>query len=366
MARDGETTNKRAWLALSCTRDGTIVQVLRDDLGVAKPGARLSDIVDDGSTRKTEAFLTSLNERGTVVGWLLNVPSADAARPMNFTGAACRDDLLVVATSDSETLDNHLYEELSRLNNELINRERELARKSAALERVSAQRSRVVAIAAHDLRNPLTVIAAYADLIRADSIVHGEHAQYIEEISRSAHYMMSLVEEMLESSRVESGHVDVDLRDVDLVAAASHAATINVLRAERKEITIGFEPRVEQAIIRADPVKLRQIINNLTVNAIKFSPSRAHVTIRVHRDGKRAVLEIEDHGIGIPREQFGTIFEPYKTLGPTGTAGETSTGLGLAIVKQLAELHRAAIEVESEVGRGSVFRVSFPISESAR
>ena len=398
MAPDREGSG-RAWLALSCTRDGAVAQVLRDDLGIAKAGELLPDLVDSGSAQKARTFLASLRARESVAGWQMNVPDGDGARPLSFAGATADDSLLILAAPSSGAVvalfddvsasnaivshalhnllheqrigitaamsrDNQLYEELSRLNNELINRERELARKSAALERVSAEKSRVVAIAAHDLRNPLTIIAAYAELLKLDIPLEGEHRLYLDEIARSARFMMELVEELLDTARVESGQTALTLREIDLVEAAQHAATINRIRAERKEIAIAFEQETARAAIRADPVKLRQIINNLVVNAIKFSPARTTVTIRVRCTPDRAVVEVEDRGIGIPREKLTAIFEPFRTLGSTGTAGEKSTGLGLSIVKQLADLHHATIEVESEEGRGSTFRVAFPLSRS--
>src|SRR6185295_11969447 len=118
------------------------------------------------------------------------------------------------------------------------NRERELARKSAALERVSAEKTRVVAIAAHDLRNPLTVISAYAELLKSDGVVEGEHLDFVDEIARSARFMMELVEELLDSSKLESGTVRLEMQEIDLVEAAAHAAVINRIRADRKEIAI--------------------------------------------------------------------------------------------------------------------------------
>ena len=387
--------SRRAWLALSCTRDGEIVQVLRDDLDLAH-ASRLAEIVDTGSARKAENLIAALGEREAVIGWQLNVPHGDGARMLTFAGAANGESLLILAASGPDSLaelfedlgapavalgellrgqrpgfsasmgrDNQLYEELSRLNNELINRERELARKSAALERISAEKTRMAAIAAHDLRNPLTIISAYAILLKYDKAVTGEHLHFVEEIERSSRFMMELVEEMLDSSRLESGHVDLDLKEIDLVSAAEHAATTNRIRAEPKQIAIAFETETQHALIRADSVKLRQIINNLVVNAIKFSPSRTEIAIRVRRNGDRAVVEVQDHGIGIARENLVAIFEPFKTVGTTGTDGEKSTGLGLSIVKQLAEMHRATIEVESELGKGSTFRVAFPMHPSS-
>lgn len=390
-----EREPERTCLALLCTRDGVIEQILRDDLGVAVAGAKLVDVVDPGSSRKAENLLTTLGGREYTTGWQINVPFGDGARPFTFAGAAGEAAILIIAApNDSElrTLldevadanlatsqalrallhepraglsasishDNHLYEELSRLNNELINRERELARSTAALQRLAAEKSRLVAIAAHDLRNPLTVIASYADLLRIEGAVQGEHLLYVEEISQAARFMSELVEEMLDSSRVESGHVDLDLQEIDLVQAARHAAKINQMRADRKQIRIVFDSRVERASIRADAVKLRQIVNNLVVNAIKFSPPRSTVTIRVDSRTGNPVLEVADEGVGIPSEKLTAIFEPFTTVGSSGTAGEKSTGLGLAIVKQLVALHRGIVEVESEPGRGSLFRVTFP------
>jgi signal transduction histidine kinase len=398
MDRDRHSSG-RAWVALSCARDGTIVRILRDDLGFAHAAgraARFADIVDSGSSDKAERLIASLAEREHVAGWQLNVPDGSGARPLHFAGAAADGSLLILGAPGAAALadlfdevaganavtsaalrallheqrrsitasmgrDNHLYEELSRLNNELINRERELARKSAALVRVAAEKERMVAIAAHDLRSPLTVISAYADVLLFENAVQGDHLLFVEEISRSARFMAELVEEMLDTSRLESGHVALDLQDLDLVDAARHAATINRLRAEHKQIAITFEQEVKHALIRADAVKLRQIINNLVVNAIKFSPSNSDVTVRVRRAEGQAVLEVEDRGIGIPQSKLTSIFEPFKTLGSSGTAGERSIGLGLTIVRKLADLHRATVEVESEEGRGSLFRVRFPL-----
>ena len=126
-------------------------------------------------------------------------------------------------------------------------------------------------------------------------------------------------------------------------------------------ITIDFESQEKQAIISADPIKLRQIINNLVVNAVKFSPAGTIVTIRALRLNDRAIVEVEDQGVGIPPEKINWIFEPFATLGSSGTAGEVSTGLGLAIVKQLAEMHGASVEVSSRPSEGSLFRAAFPL-----
>src|SRR5687767_3600495 len=271
------------WLALSCAADGTVVKVYGDDFGVARAGVTLSALVDEGSARKVEHFIAAVEATGFAAGWELDVPAGGAVRSLTFAGLR-GDGLLILATPASPGMNPGVYEELSRLNNEVINRERELARKSASLERLSAEKTRLLAIAAHDLRNPLTVISSYADLLKSDDICREEQLLFIDEIAQSSRFMAELVEELLDSARLESGHVDVDLQDIDLVTAAAHSARINRVRADRKQITITFEPLTDRAVIRADPVKLRQIINNLVVNAIKFSRSNTNVTIRVRKD----------------------------------------------------------------------------------
>ena len=348
-------------LALACRPDGEILEIVRDDLGVALVGGGILDLVDAGSIEKGEKFLEELRERGSAGGWEIVVSNGLDAWPMSFSGAAGETMMVILAAPAArEGMDHGLYNELSRLNNELINRERELARKGAALERVSAEKTRLLAIAAHDLRNPLTIVGAYADMLKDQPSLDEDSVQWAEEISRSARFMRELVEELLDSSRLESGHVEVDFQDVDLVAVARHAATINLMRADMKQIALGIETEVEKAVIRADPVKLRQIVNNLLVNAIKFSRAGSPVTIRIRAAADRALLEVADQGIGVPANKLATIFEPFATVGPSGTAGEPSVGLGLAIVKNLVHLHNATIEVESEEGRGSIFRVAFP------
>jgi two-component system, OmpR family, sensor kinase len=262
MTRDPSGNAPHASLAVTCSRDGQILRILRDDFGVATArSSQLSDLVDSGSAVKVSHLLAAIHERGSVAGWYLNVPAGGGGLPVYFAGASDGDSLLIIAAAGAHevaealdevsagetvtrtlratlddrqperiaarTRENDVYEELSRLNNELINRERELARNNAALERLSAEKSRLLAIAAHDLRNPLTVVASYADLLRIDGAVSGDHLLYVEEIYRTARFMAEMVEELLDAARLESGHADLDLQELDLVTAARHAATIN-------------------------------------------------------------------------------------------------------------------------------------------
>ncbi|HEX7191018.1 MAG TPA: histidine kinase dimerization/phospho-acceptor domain-containing protein, partial [Thermoanaerobaculia bacterium] len=188
----------RGGLACVCKRDGTITTILRDDFAIAAVDARITDLVDRACCEKADRFILTLLRDKSAVGWQLVIASGTRPATLCFGGAVTGDTLLIVAApAHADARDTELYDELSRLNNELINRERELARKTASLERAAAERSRLIAIAAHDLRNPLTIVASYADLLRIASTLSDEELLYVEEISRSAKFMGELVEELL-------------------------------------------------------------------------------------------------------------------------------------------------------------------------
>lgn len=382
-------------VAFSCDPNGVVLQVLKDDLGIGTlPGASFADMVDVHSAEKARNFLLSLRERKSVYGWQMNVSIDQSVRPLVFAGGATGDYLLILAAPSQNSLaglfeeilnanaeavqalraliererlrtelarDYDLYDELSRLNNELINRERELSIKTAALERVTEEKNRLIGIAAHDLRNPLLIIRGYAELIQAEGQLDGESAEYVDEIARSALYMTELVDELLDNAKVESGQVELNLEPIDLVAAAKHSASINHRRADGKDISLVVDAQVDSMVVNLDPVKLRQIINNLVVNAIKYSESGTTVTLRVRRTDRDAVLEVVDQGIGIPEDQLDRIFQPFTALQKSGTAGESAIGLGLSIVKRLVELHGGTIQVQSRPGAGSTFTVAFPL-----
>lgn len=394
-------------VALVCGADGAVREILRDEVGVrgwVAVGERFVDVVHRDSAAKAQNFLAALAAAGAVSGWDLNVDARGdeaAAVRLYFSGdaAPARDQFLVLgARSRSEvdalreelrreaganaaawgaapSLSQHgaerdeaFYEELSRLNNELATAQRELAKKNAELARLNEQKNRFLGIAAHDLRNPLQVILAYSKFLREDAEAAGlvESAGLARTVSRSSAFMLDLVENLLDVSKIEAGRLDLEREPADLNAVVEANVALNRVLAERKTVAIALEPSPEPVVTSVDVPKIEQVLNNLIGNAVKFSPPGATVRVRVGRDAGGggepcAVVSVVDEGQGVAPEDLERIFRPFETRGRKGTAGEKGTGLGLAIVQRIVAGHGGEIRVESEPGRGAAFHVYIPL-----
>lgn len=262
--------------------------------------------------------------------------------------------------------DAHLYDELSRLNNELATAQRELAKKNAELTRLNEQKNQFLGIASHDLRNPLEVILTYSDFLLEDAgpVLRPEQADLVRTIRSSSEHMLRLVEELLDVSRIEAGRLDLDLVPADLVALVrSHVGRSRVLAA-KKEIEIVLEVDGDLPPVPLDASKIEQVLDNLTGNAVKFSPPGSRVDVRVAReegrDGDRAVVSVQDRGPGIPAELQSRLFEPFARGRLRGVKG---AGLGLAIVRSILAGHGGEIRVVSEPGRGATFHACLPLGD---
>lgn len=253
---------------------------------------------------------------------------------------------------------SELLDELSRVNNELATLEREIARRNAALKRENL----LLGMVAHDLRAPLGVIHTSAALLHrgADRLTPAQ-IHHLERIERSAELMIHLVGDLLDLSLIESGDLTL------------HPAPLD-LGAEIREVAFAYHPLAEAKAIRIDVVapeslpwlgdrcRIRQVLNNLVDNALKFSHPGSRVEVRCAVEAGRARVTVTDQGLGIPRAEHHKLFTPLGRTSARGTAGEPSTGLGLAIVRRIVEAHGGHISVESEVGKGSSFCFDLPLS----
>jgi signal transduction histidine kinase len=254
----------------------------------------------------------------------------------------------------------HLYDELSRLNNELATTYRELAKRNAELARLNELKNQFLGFAAHDLRNPLEIILTYSDFLLEDAgpVLPPEQVDLVHTIRSSSRQMLRLVEELLDVSRIESGRLELDLEPVDLPALVQSNVERSRVLAAKKEVDIHLAADRSLPRLRLDGPKMEQVLDNLIGNAVKFSPPRSPVEVRVGREEERAVISVEDHGPGIPSDFLGKLFEPFARGGHRGTKG---AGLGLAIVKNIVSGHGGEIRVESQPGQGSTFQVCLPL-----
>ena len=391
-------------VALACDREGFVVEVIGDGLGVSAnlaPGSRFSKLCDADCEAKAESFLEELRRQGAAFGWELVVRArggelqalhfAGAAEPSGgflVVGARSRagvarayEELVSINNEQANALraaakdlslrareagerDERVYEELTRLNNELAAAQRELAKKNAELARLNEQKNRFLGLAAHDLRNPLEVINVYSRFLldEAADRLESEQLDFVRTIMRSSNFMLTLVNDLLDVSKIEAGRLELELSEVDLRGLVARNVELNRRLAERKEINILFKAHEDIPLLRLDASKIEQVLNNLVGNAVKFSPRGSAVEVGLERaaaDGA-VVLYVKDEGPGVPAGELGKLFEPFTRGSARGSEGEKSAGLGLAIVKRIVEGHGGRITVESEPGAGATFAVSLP------
>jgi two-component system, OmpR family, sensor kinase len=259
--------------------------------------------------------------------------------------------------------DDHLYYDFTRLNNELATAQRELAKKNVELSRLNQQKNQFLGMASHDLRNPLEVILTYSQFLLDDAadVLDREQIEFINTIRASSFFMLSLVNDFLDYSKIEAGKLELDLAPVDLLKLLEENIKRNRILAERKQIQIVCELKDQPPKMILDESKIEQVLNNLIGNAVKFSPHNDIINIRVFSDGSHIVISIKDNGLGISAEESNKLFNPFVKGTSKGTAGEKGAGLGLAIVKKIVEGHGGKISVESEIGKGATFYVALPI-----
>jgi len=229
------------------------------------------------------------------------------------------------------------------------------------LERANRVRSEFVATVSHELRTPLNIILGYGDLLLTDTFgaLNDEQRSTLQRMDRRARELLDLVNSTLEASRLERGQVPIDVQPIslrellDAVDAETHELQ------ERAAIPLHREVPSGDVELRTDPAKLKVVLKNLVVNALKFT-ERGTVTVRVKRAHDGVMIEVTDTGIGIPRDALAIVFQAFRQAHGATAQAHGGVGLGLFIVARFVELLRGTVAVESEVGRGSTFRVSLP------
>ncbi|HEX6533223.1 MAG TPA: ATP-binding protein [Gemmatimonadaceae bacterium] len=245
-------------------------------------------------------------------------------------------------------------------------------RARAEAEAANQAKSDFLAVMSHELRTPLTAILGYEELL-ADGItgpVTEPQHQQLERIRVSALHLLQLIEELLAYSRLESGHEEARLGPVSLAAVFDETLTLVAPLAAAKRLTLRLEPPPPTLVCWSDPGKLRQVLVNLTSNAVKFTEhGEVALTARAETTGsgcEEVVVEVRDTGIGIAPEHLERIFEPFWQVEQHVARRAGGTGLGLSVSRALVELLGGRLEVSSSVGAGSVFAVHLPGSDPRR
>jgi heavy metal sensor kinase len=246
----------------------------------------------------------------------------------------------------------------------------ELERLSVSLNRMITRlddafqnSKRFVADASHDLRTPLTVLRGelenFADDSRLDSEMRERAASLLEEVV----HLGKIVEQLFTLSRLDDGEAQTEWTRFDLTELAQTTVEQMKLLAEDKDISISCDAN-QPLSVKGNHVRLKQVVVNLLDNAIKYTPEKGAIQLRVHGVNGHAVLEVKDNGIGIPPDALPHIFERFYRVDKARSADSESAGLGLSIVKSICIAHGAELEAQSTVGSGSCFRVKLPLSKN--
>ncbi len=227
----------------------------------------------------------------------------------------------------------------------------------ARLERAKTE---FVATASHELRSPLTSIKGFIELLhRSPEAMSSRQKEFVEIILNSTNRLVDLVNDLLDVARIEADRVEIDLRPVNVGDAVREVAELMgpQIESKRQQLSVHVAPTVPEA--HADPRRLRQIVANLLTNAHQYTEEEGSIHVSVVPDRAWVQITVEDSGIGMTPEQAERVFERFYRVRDGGSTGQ-GTGLGLSIVKSLVELQHGRIEVQSEPGSGSEFRVLLP------
>jgi signal transduction histidine kinase len=240
----------------------------------------------------------------------------------------------------------------------------EIQDKSRQLEVANKHKSEFLANMSHELRTPLNAIIGFSEVLieRLFGEVNEKQADYLNDIHSSGKHLLTLINDILDLSKIEAGRMELEPSTFELASALANAMTLVRERAQRHSIALGQQVDPKLSEIVADERKFKQILLNLLSNAVKFTPDGGRVDVLARREDSNAVISVHDTGVGIAPEDQATVFEEFRQVGRDYTKKQEGTGLGLTLTKKFVELHGGRIWLESEPGKGSTFTFTIPMA----
>jgi GAF domain-containing protein len=240
---------------------------------------------------------------------------------------------------------------------------REIEEKSRQVEAANRHKSEFLANMSHELRTPLNAIIGFSEVLgeRMFGELNEKQAEYTDDILTSGRHLLSLINEILDLSKVEAGRMELEVATFDLPLAIDNARTFVRERATKHGINLEVSVDERLGDFVGDERKIKQILLNLLSNAVKFTPEGGRIELRAKQVDGIVEISVSDTGTGIAPDDQATIFEEFRQVGGDYTHKKEGTGLGLTLAKKFVELHGGRIWVESELGKGSTFTFTLPI-----
>ncbi|MEO1166854.1 MAG: ATP-binding protein, partial [Chloroflexota bacterium] len=221
-------------------------------------------------------------------------------------------------------------------------------------------KTELIATVSHDLKQPLSVMRGYLDLLNMVNEFDEKSNKYVDNLNFAFKSMRQLIDDLLDTAKIEAG-LQLELETVNILDILNFAVRSNQQQADSKDTTLSMNVPDSLPPLNGDPKRLKQIFNNLVSNAVKYTQPEGTVTVRIELKQNSMRIFVEDNGMGIGPEDQSQIFERFYRVRRPETDSIEGTGLGLAIVKSLVEAHEGDIDLKSTLGEGSTFRVTLPL-----
>jgi signal transduction histidine kinase/DNA-binding response OmpR family regulator len=351
-----ELEQDNAELSQACADIGArIVELQQKNVALNESHAQLQLRADE--IEAETARITELEQENATMG------QANA----QLEEAVQRFEALTARLEDSALKLRARAEASERARAELEQRNRVLAEQNRRLRLEGQTQSRFLANMSHELRTPMNAIIGFTSLLLDDRSLElkDRHRSSLERVSRNAHDLLELINNVLDLSKIEAGRMDVYSEAADAHDLIERAITIVESLKENRSIKLGMELEDNLPTLRTDRMKLQQILINLLSNAIKFT-QEGEVKVRAARASDRILISVSDTGPGISETDLPKIFEEFRQVGATARTSRSGTGLGLTITRRLVELLGGEISVTSTLGSGSTFIVTLPVEIEGR
>jgi signal transduction histidine kinase/ActR/RegA family two-component response regulator len=303
------------------------------------------------------SFLLSTFLRGIVENPIARL--AGTAREI-----ADRGDYSIRAANPSSDEVGMLVQSFNQMLDEIQASQRERADALDREQQANRLKDEFLATLSHELRTPLNAIVGWVHLLRRGQLPHDEQQHALERIDRNAHAQARLVQDLLDVSRITSGKLLLDVKEIDLATVALNALDACRPAAEARQVGLVTEFNGTFQTM-GDPDRLQQVLWNLISNAVRFTPANGTVTVTISRADHTDTIEVRDTGAGIEPQFIPFMFEPFRQADAASTRAHGGLGLGLTIVRRLTELHGGTVLVNSEgAGKGATLTVKLPVRHS--